>query len=234
VGYAPSPTGFIRAPENFTRFFEEEFSLRRDCYAARTALEQVHTDLIFQVLHLTTQRRLRDAQLRCGLGEVQRFTYGHEVTEMPQFHFSTSSCLKSIAVQAMWYWAKQTNARKLVGAKMKKILLIESSPRGNDSYSHHAARSIVNELQRRNPGAKRTVLGFIGITDVEVVRVEPVANSAIGPEKSLASARTQSKHVLSPTRINNNTKQATINKKQQIGGPLTRRRHKQKKKRKKL
>jgi FMN-dependent NADH-azoreductase len=202
---------------------------------------------------------------------------------------------------------------------MKKILLIESSPRGSDSYSHHAARSIVNELQRRNPGAKvivrdlaqsppphvgqafitglyaapeqrtpeqakaialsdalidelfaadmivlavpmhnfsppstlkawidhitragrtfsyssngpdgllkgkraivvlasggvysngpakpfdftepylRTVLGFIGITDVEVVRVEGVANSAIGPEKALASARTQSKHVL--------------------------------------
>ena len=42
----------------------------------------------------------------------------------------------------------------------------------------------------------RTVLGFIGITDVEVVRVEGVANSAIGPEKALASARTQSKHVL--------------------------------------
>jgi FMN-dependent NADH-azoreductase len=202
---------------------------------------------------------------------------------------------------------------------MKKILLIESSPRGSDSYSDHAARSIVNELQRRNPGAKvivrdlaqsppphvgqafitgryaapeqrtreqakaialsdalidelfaadmivlavpmhnfsppstlkawidhitragrtfsyssngpdgllkgkraivvlasggvysngpakpfdftepylRTVLGFIGITDVEVVRVEGVANSAIGPEKALASARTQSKHVL--------------------------------------
>ena len=202
---------------------------------------------------------------------------------------------------------------------MKKILLIESSPRGSDSYSHQAARSIVNELQRRNPGAKvierdlaqsppphvgqafitgmyaapeqrtpeqakaialsdalidelfaadmivlavpmhnfsppstlkawidhitragrtfsyssngpdgllkgkraivvlasggvysngpakpfdftepylRTVLGFIGITDVEVVRVEGVANSAIGPEKALASARTQSKHLL--------------------------------------
>ena len=40
---------------------------------------------------------------------------------------------------------------------MKKILLIESSPRGSDSYSHHAARSIVNELQRRNPGAKMIV-----------------------------------------------------------------------------
>ena len=37
---------------------------------------------------------------------------------------------------------------------MKKILLIESSPRGSDSYSHQAARSIVSELQRRNPGAK--------------------------------------------------------------------------------
>ena len=41
----------------------------------------------------------------------------------------------------------------------------------------------------------RTVLGFIGIADVEVVRVEGVANNAIGPEKALASARTQS-HVL--------------------------------------
>src|SRR5579862_6503966 len=40
---------------------------------------------------------------------------------------------------------------------MKNILLIESSPRGNDSYSHQAARSIVNELQARNPGAKAVV-----------------------------------------------------------------------------
>ena len=35
---------------------------------------------------------------------------------------------------------------------MKNILLIESSPRGNDSYSHQAARSIVNDLQTRHPG----------------------------------------------------------------------------------
>jgi FMN-dependent NADH-azoreductase len=202
---------------------------------------------------------------------------------------------------------------------MKNILLIESSPRGSDSYSHQAARSIVNDLQTRHPGAKvvvrnlaenppphvgpafitgmyappeqrtleqakalavsdtlidelfaaetivlavpmhnfappstfkawidhvarvgrtffygangpqgllkgkhaivvlasggvytnekmkpfdftepylRTVLGFIGITDVDVVRVEGVASSAIGPEKALVSARTQSRHVL--------------------------------------
>lgn len=202
---------------------------------------------------------------------------------------------------------------------MKNILLIESSPRGSDSYSNQAARSIVNELQRRNPGAKvvardlgqnppphvgqafatgqyaapeqrtpeqakaielsdtyidelfaadtivmavpmhnfglpstlkawidhigragrtftfssngpeglvkgkhaililasggvyslgpmkpldftepylRTVLGFIGITDVDVVRVEGVAVGAIGPAKALATAGAQSEHIL--------------------------------------
>jgi len=116
---------------------------------------------------------------------------------------------------------------------MKNILLIQSSPRGSDSYSHQAARSIVNEIQARNPGANvvvrnlgenppphvglafitgiysnghmkpfdfaepylRTVLEFLGITDVDVVRVEGVAHSAIGPEKALASATTQSKQL---------------------------------------
>jgi FMN-dependent NADH-azoreductase len=202
---------------------------------------------------------------------------------------------------------------------MKNILLVESSPRGSDSYSHQAARSIVNELQTRDPGTKvlvrdlgqnppphvglpfitgmyaapeqqtpdqakslafsdtlideilgadtiviavpmhnfgissrlkawidhvvrvgrtfsygangpqglvkdkraivvlasggvysnekmkafdfvepylRTILGFIGITDVDFVRVEGVASSAIGPEKALAVASTQSKQIM--------------------------------------
>ena len=202
---------------------------------------------------------------------------------------------------------------------MKNILLIESSPRGSDSYSHQAARSIVNELQTRHPGSKlvardlgqnppphvgspfigamytppdqrtpaqagllalsetlidelfaadtvvvaapmhnfgvpstlkawidhisragrtfafgangpqgllkgrrailvlasggvysnghmkafdftepylRAVLGFLGITDVDVVRAEGVAVSAIGPEKALAAAGTQSKQLV--------------------------------------
>ncbi len=202
---------------------------------------------------------------------------------------------------------------------MKNILLIESSPRGSDSYSHQAARSIVNELQIRNPGSRivvrdlgqnppphvgmpfigamytppekrtpdqgrllvlsdtlidelfaadtivvaapmhnfgvpstlkawidhvaragrtfsygangpqgllkdkkailvlasggvysngqmkpfdftepylRTVLSFIGITNVDVVRVEGVAQSAIGPARALASANAQSEQIL--------------------------------------
>src|SRR5947207_3457898 len=40
---------------------------------------------------------------------------------------------------------------------MKSILLIQSSPRGSDSYSHQAARSIANEIQARNPGANFVV-----------------------------------------------------------------------------
>lgn len=203
--------------------------------------------------------------------------------------------------------------------KMKNILLIESSPRGSESYSHQAARSIVNELQTRNPGSGivvrdlgqnppphvglafiagmyaapeqrtpdqaksmalsdalidelfaadtivvavpmhnfgvpstlkawidhiaragrtfsygangpqgllkgkhailvlasggvysdgqmkafdftepylRAVLGFLGITDVDVVRVEGVAVSAIGPEKAVASAMARSREIL--------------------------------------
>jgi FMN-dependent NADH-azoreductase len=202
---------------------------------------------------------------------------------------------------------------------MKNILLIESSPRGSDSYSHQAGRSILNELQKRNPGAEtvvrdlgqnppphvglafiggmyatpeqrtpdqakslalsdalidelfaadtiviaapmhnfgvpstlkawidhisragrtfsygatgpqgllkgkhailvlasggvysngqmksfdftepylRAVLSFIGVTDVDVVRVEGVAMSAIGPEKALAAANTESQHLV--------------------------------------
>ena len=40
------------------------------------------------------------------------------------------------------------------------------------------------------------VLGFLGITDVQVVHVEGVANRAIGPEKALAAATAQSKQIL--------------------------------------
>src|SRR6267142_5634386 len=43
----------------------------------------------------------------------------------------------------------------------------------------------------------RAILGFIGLTDVDVVRVEGAAMSAIGPEKALASAMAQSREILS-------------------------------------
>jgi FMN-dependent NADH-azoreductase len=43
----------------------------------------------------------------------------------------------------------------------------------------------------------RAILGFIGLTDIEVVRVEGVAVSAIGPEKAVASAMARSREILS-------------------------------------
>src|SRR5882672_11400953 len=43
----------------------------------------------------------------------------------------------------------------------------------------------------------RAILGFIGLTDIDVVRVEGAAMSAIGPEKAMASAMARSREVLS-------------------------------------
>ena len=43
----------------------------------------------------------------------------------------------------------------------------------------------------------RAVLGFLGITNVDVVRVEGVAMSAVGPEKAVASAMARSREILS-------------------------------------
>lgn len=42
----------------------------------------------------------------------------------------------------------------------------------------------------------RAILGFIGLTDIEVVHVEGVAVSAIGPEKAVASAMARSREML--------------------------------------
>jgi FMN-dependent NADH-azoreductase len=42
----------------------------------------------------------------------------------------------------------------------------------------------------------RAVLGFLGITEVDVVRVEGVAMSSIGPEKALAAASAGSKQLM--------------------------------------
>jgi FMN-dependent NADH-azoreductase len=43
----------------------------------------------------------------------------------------------------------------------------------------------------------RAILGFIGLTDIEVVPVEGTAMTAIGPEKALTSAMARSRKVLS-------------------------------------
>src|SRR5258706_10644109 len=47
----------------------------------------------------------------------------------------------------------------------------------------------------------RAILGFIGLTDIEVVRVEGIAVSAIGPEKAVASAMAKSTEVLATAEV---------------------------------
>jgi FMN-dependent NADH-azoreductase len=65
---------------------------------------------------------------------------------------------------------------------MKNILLIESSPRGTDSYSHQAARSIVNELQNRNPGSE-TVVRDLGQNPPPHVSLAFVGGMSAAPEQ---------------------------------------------------
>jgi FMN-dependent NADH-azoreductase len=65
---------------------------------------------------------------------------------------------------------------------MKNILLIESSPRGSGSYSHQAARSIVNELQTRNPGS-RIVVRDLGQNPPPHVGVAFIAGMYAAPEQ---------------------------------------------------
>src|SRR5437899_3140388 len=98
---------------------------------------------------------------------------------------------------------------------MKNILFIQSSPRGPLSYSQKGpegalkGKRVILVLARggiySDGPAKpldfqepylRAILGFIGLTDIEVVHVEGVAMSAIGPEKAVASAMARSTEVL--------------------------------------
>jgi FMN-dependent NADH-azoreductase len=75
---------------------------------------------------------------------------------------------------------------------MQNILLIESSPRGAQAYSHQAALSVVNELQARLPGAKVVVrdLGenpppHVGTAFVSALHAQP---EALEPEQVKALA----------------------------------------------
>jgi len=72
--------------------------------------------------------------------------------------------------------------------KGKRVILVLAS---GGVYSDGPARP----LDFQEPYL-RAILGFIGLTDIEVVRVEGVAMSAIGPEKAVASAMARSTELL--------------------------------------
>src|SRR6266508_2452568 len=64
---------------------------------------------------------------------------------------------------------------------MQNILLIESSPRGAQAYSHQAALSVVNELQARPPAAK-VVVRVLGETRPPNVRPASAGAPPAQPE----------------------------------------------------
>jgi flavodoxin-like protein len=77
---------------------------------------------------------------------------------MPKKHCCASNEVLGETDQRVETAARRSGEeRERKRTKMKKILLIESSPRGSDSYSNQAARSIVKELQRHNSVEKVVV-----------------------------------------------------------------------------
>jgi FMN-dependent NADH-azoreductase len=72
--------------------------------------------------------------------------------------------------------------------KGKRLILVLAS---GGVYSNGAAK----QLDFQEPYL-RVVLGFIGLSDIEVVRVEGVAMSAIGADKAVASATAHSREIL--------------------------------------
>ncbi len=78
---------------------------------------------------------------------------------------------------------------------MKNILLIQSSPGGLESYAQVYSDGPAKPLDFQEPYL-RAILGFIGLTAIDVARVEGVAVGAIGPEKAAASAMARSREIL--------------------------------------
>jgi hypothetical protein len=66
---------FIDTLQKLADFFQKEFSLCRERYAASAAAQKVDADLILEVLHLSAQCRLRDSKACGRFGEIQDFTH---------------------------------------------------------------------------------------------------------------------------------------------------------------
>ena len=94
---------FIGALQQLADFLQKKFSFRRERHAARAAAQEVHADLILQVLHLSAQGGLRDSKLRGRLGELQGFTNSQKVSQMSKFHCPSPLCRKSMAAQGTKY-----------------------------------------------------------------------------------------------------------------------------------
>ena len=113
------------------------------------------------------------------------------VLAVPMHNFGPPSTLKAwidhvVRVGRTVAYSSQTGPEGML--KGKRVILVLA--RGG-VYSDGPAKP----LDFQEPYL-RAILGFIGLTDIDVVRVEGVAVSAIGPEKAVASAKAQSREIL--------------------------------------
>ena len=79
--------------KNSTRLLEKQLARRTDLHAATKAIEELETDLPFQILNLSRQRRLSHPQTQRGAAEVFLFSNRYEVAKMTQLHSDTLSRL---------------------------------------------------------------------------------------------------------------------------------------------
>ena len=118
------------------------------------------------------------------------------VLAVPMHNFSVPSTLKAwidhvVRVgRTVSYSEKNGPAGALKG---KRVILVLAS---GGVYSDGPAKA----LDFQEPYL-RAILGFIGLTDIEVVRIEGVAVSAVGPEKAVASAMAKATEVLAAAEV---------------------------------
>ena len=65
---------------------KKSFSSGRELEAGFLPAEQLDTQFLFQVAHLSAHRGLGNAQARRGAADVQLFGDSHEVAQVPEFH----------------------------------------------------------------------------------------------------------------------------------------------------
>ena len=81
---------------------------------------------------------------------------------------------------------------------MKNILLIQSSPRGPESYSQRVAESIVNEIMDRNPG---TTVTFRDLAEDPLPHVGPAFISSLSAKPGELTAEQRDALALSDALI---------------------------------
>jgi hypothetical protein len=79
----------VQLLKNSTRLLEKEPARRTDLHAATETIEQLETDLAFEILNLSRERWLRHSQALRGAAEMFLFANRHEVSKMPQFQSDT-------------------------------------------------------------------------------------------------------------------------------------------------